>query len=123
MSQSEVGGTQGPPLGSNPTTQMASGSPKLSSVKYKTILPIGKTSGYKETEKVEYNINTDVGYFDGKQSYWNIVVRNTSTWARGSSGAIIDVSPIPVIFNPNQGGHAIKQRVQLQDLRIIIRGY
>ena len=53
MSQSEVGGTQGPPLGSNPTTQMASGSPKLSSVKYKTILPIGKTSGYKETEKVE----------------------------------------------------------------------
>ena len=117
MSQSEVGGTQGPPLGSNPTTQMASGSPKLSSVKYKTILPIGKTSGYKETEKVEYNINTDVGYFDGKQSYWNIVVRNTSTWTRGSTGAIIDVSPVPVIFNPNQGGHAIKQRVQLQDLK------
>ena len=111
MSQAEVGGQQGPPPGSNPTTQMASGSPKLSSVKYKTILPIGKTSGYKENEKIEYNINPDIGYFDGKQSYWNIVVRNTSTWDSGHASAV------QVIFNPNQGGHAIKNRVQLQDMK------
>jgi len=78
----------------------------LSAVKYKTILPEGKTSGYKENEKVEFVIPPDVGYFDGKQSYLNIVVRNTTT---------SNSSSYPCAFPAHVGAHALINRLQLQD--------
>jgi hypothetical protein len=78
----------------------------LSSVKYKTILPEGKTSGYRENEKVEFHIPQDVGYFDGKQSYLNIVVRNTTT---------SNASSYPCAFPAHVGAHALINRLQLQD--------
>ncbi len=82
--------------------------PGLSSVKYKTILPDGKTSGYKQNEKVEFTIPAEVGYFDGKQSYVNIVVRNTTT---------SNASAYPSSFPAHVGGHALFNRVQLQDMK------
>jgi len=80
----------------------------LSAVKYKTILPEGKTSGYKENEKVEFHIPSDVGYFDGKQSYLNLVVRNTTT---SNSAAY------PCAFPAHVGAHALVNRLQLQDTK------
>jgi hypothetical protein len=80
----------------------------LSAVKYKTILPEGKTSGYRQNEKVEFHIPPDVGYFDGKQSYLNIVVRNTTT---SNSAAY------PCAFPAHVGAHALLNRVQLQDTK------
>lgn len=80
----------------------------LSAVKYKTILPEGKTSGYKQNEKVEFHIPSDVGYFDGKQSYLNVVVRNTTT---SNSAAY------PCAFPAHVGAHALINRVQLQDTK------
>lgn len=78
----------------------------LSAIKYKTILPEGKTSGYKENEKVEFVIPPDVGYFDGKQSYLNIVVRNTTT---------SNTASYPCAFPAHVGAHALINRLQLQD--------
>ena len=80
----------------------------LSAVKYKTILPEGKTSGYKQNEKVEFHIPSDVGYFDGKQSYLNLVVRNTTT---SNSAAY------PCAFPAHVGAHALVNRLQLQDTK------
>tara|TARA_R110001606_G_scaffold397599_1_gene574573 strand:- start:324 stop:1997 length:1674 start_codon:yes stop_codon:yes gene_type:complete len=80
----------------------------LASVKYKSILPMGKQSGYTQNEKVQFEIPPEIGYFDGKQSYLNIVVRNTT-----SSQA----SPYPVCFPPHIGAHALINRMQLQDMK------
>ena len=80
----------------------------LASVKYKSILPMGKQSGYTENEKVQFEIPPEIGYFDGKQSYLNIVVRNLTT----SNG-----TPYPVCFPPHLGAHALINRLQLQDTR------
>jgi len=86
--------------------------PGLQSVKYKSILPEGKQSGYKEGEKVTFHIPTDIGYFDGKQSYVNVVVRNTS--ASSNAGITADY---PMAFPAHQGAHALFSRVQLQDTK------
>lgn len=80
----------------------------LSAIKYKTILPEGKTSGYKQNEKIEFVIPPDVGYFDGKQSYLNIVVRNTTT---------SNSSSYPCAFPAHVGAHALINRLQLQDTK------
>lgn len=86
--------------------------PGLQSVKYKSILPEGKQSGYKEGEKVTFHIPTDIGYFDGKQSYVNVVVRNTSI--SSNAGVTADY---PFAFPAHQGAHALFNRVQLQDTK------
>ncbi len=82
--------------------------PGLASVKYKTILPDGKTSNYRQNEKVEFTIPPEVGYFDGKQSYLNIVVRNTTT---------SNLSAYPSSFPAHVGAHALINRAQLQDMK------
>jgi hypothetical protein len=81
---------------------------RLTSIKYKTILPQGKTSGYKQNEKIEFQIPSDIGYFDGKQSYVNLVVRNTTTSNK---------SAYPSSFPAHVGAHALFNRVQLQDIK------
>lgn len=86
--------------------------PGLQSVKYKSILPEGKQSGYKQGEKVTFHVPTDIGYFDGKQSYVNVVVRNTSE--SSNSGITADY---PLAFPAHQGAHALFNRVQLQDTK------
>ena len=46
------------------------GNPKLQSVSYTTILPEGKTSGYKPGQQVDFKIDpVQFPYIDGKQSY------------------------------------------------------
>ena len=82
--------------------------PGLASVKYKTILPMGKQSQYVENERVQFDIPPEIGYFDGKQSYLNIVVRNTT---------MSNSSTFPVCFPPHIGAHSLFNRVQLQDTR------
>ena len=52
--------------------------PKLQNVKYTSILPMRKSSGNKQNEKVEFMIPPEIPYFDGKQSYLLVHVRNTS---------------------------------------------
>jgi hypothetical protein len=47
-----------------------SNNPKLQSVNYVTILPEGKTSGYKPQQQIDYKIDPiQFPYIDGKQSY------------------------------------------------------
>ena len=54
----------------------------------------------------------EVDKFDGKQSYVNIVVRNTSV--SSNAGVTADY---PLAFPAHQGAHALFNRVQLQDTK------
>lgn len=83
--------------------------PGLQSVKYKTILPMGKVGEYKQNERLEFVIPPDIAYFDGKQSYLNIVMRNLS---QDDGNA-----PFPSCFPPHVGAHAIVNRLQIQDMK------
>ncbi len=104
-----------PPVANNPV-----GSPKLQNVKYTSLLPMGKTSGYVAGEKVEFMIPPEIPYFDGKQSYLLVHVRNTSTFGTGlgndNTGAALNpTAVVPLTFAPNMGGHAMINRLQIQD--------
>ena len=83
--------------------------PGLQSVKYKTILPMGKVGEYKQNERLEFVIPSDIAYFDGKQSYLNVVMRNLSV-DEGDA-------PFPSCFPPHVGAHAIVNRLQIQDMK------
>ena len=105
-----------PPSANNPV------GPKLQNVKYTSILPMGKTSGYVAGEKVQFAIPPEIPYFDGKQSYLLVHLRNTSTWGTvaeiGNDAAGNPVAPTgrpAFCFPPNMGGHAIINRLQIQD--------
>lgn len=104
--------------GSPPTTSAPVG-PKLQNVKYSSILPMGKTSGYVAGEKIEFAIPPEIPYFDGKQSYLLVHIRNTSTWnATGNDAGGTPLAPTgqpSFCFPPNMGGHAIINRLQIQD--------
>ena len=94
--------------------------PKLQNVKYTSILPMGKTSGYKQNEKVEFMIPPEIPYFDGKQSYLLVHVRNTSTYGTGlgndaGGNPLAPSAVVPLTFAPNMGGHAMINRLQIQD--------
>lgn len=81
----------------------------LASVKYSSILPIGKTSNYTEQEKLQFEIPSRYMYLDGKQSYLYLEVDNTSTF----DGT--DISA-PVVYQPHIGVSSLVERVQLQEL-------
>ena len=84
--------------------------PGLQTVKYKTILPMGKVGNYIQNERLEFIIPPDIAYFDGKQSYLNIVIRNQSTCETNEF-------PYPACFPPHIGAHAIVNRLQIQDMK------
>jgi len=86
----------------------------LVNVKYMNILPDQKTSGYTEQQKAQFTIPSDIGYFDPKQSYLNVVVRPTSTYASAATAGLTGYGAYPCCLPPNVGAHSLFSRVQLQ---------
>lgn len=86
--------------------------PKLQQVKYKTILPMNKTSQYTEGQKVEFEIPPEIAYFSGKQSYLNIEVRNDSKYMDEATRAFNQVC-----FHSHMGAHGLINRMKIDDLR------
>jgi len=86
----------------------------LVNVKYMNILPDQKTSGYTEQQKAQFTIPADIGYFDPKQSYLNVVVRPTSTYAATALTGLTGYGVYPCCLPPNIGAHSLFSRVQLQ---------
>ncbi len=93
-------------MNANPQTN----NPKLSSVNYVTILPEGKTSGYKETQQVDFKCDpVQFPYIDGKQSYLLLNVTPTGTFS--NAGATADV---PLMFPPHMGANSLVNRLSLR---------
>jgi len=86
----------------------------LVNVKYMNILPDQKTSGYTEQQKAQFTIPSDIGYFDPKQSYLNVVVRPTSTYASSALTNLTGYGVYPCCLPPNVGAHSLFSRIQLQ---------
>lgn len=86
----------------------------LVNVKYMNILPDQKTSGYTEQQKAQFTIPSDIGYLDPKQSYLNVVVRPTSTYASSALTGLTGYGLYPCCLPPNVGAHSLFSRVQLQ---------
>ena len=80
----------------------------LSSVKYSTVRPQGKTANYTANEKITFDIPDRYAYISGKNSYLYVELSDTSTFSDGSS------TGIPHCLPPNLGGHALFSRVQYQ---------
>lgn len=85
----------------------------LSNVRYSSILPMGKTADYIESQKVQFEIPPDIGYIDGKQSYIYMEVENTSTVKNSSTGAPVVMPNVPVMLQPHLGASALVRRLQL----------
>ena len=94
--------------------QEAAPKAQLVNVKYMNILPDQKTSGYTEQQKAQFTIPSDIGYIDPKQSYLNVVVRPTSTFASSATTGLTGYTTYPCCLPPNMGAHALFNRVQLQ---------
>tara|TARA_R110002020_G_scaffold125423_1_gene282667 strand:- start:9891 stop:11639 length:1749 start_codon:yes stop_codon:yes gene_type:complete len=97
-----------PASGSGASNSMpGSNNPKLSSVNYVTILPEGKTSGYKPQQQIDYKIDPiQFPYIDGKQSYLllNVTpeVKFSNTSATAKPG---------VCFPANMGANSLVNRL------------
>tara|TARA_R110001592_G_scaffold2789_3_gene15806 strand:- start:431 stop:2161 length:1731 start_codon:yes stop_codon:yes gene_type:complete len=92
--------------------QLQGSNPKLQTVKYVNILPEGKQGKYKQNERVDFMPDpSTVPYFDGKQSYLNIRVRNTSTFVAGNSANAISATVgTPLCFPAHIGANAMINR-------------
>jgi len=86
----------------------------LMNVKYMNILPDQKTAGYTEQQKAQFTIPSDIGYLDPKQSYLNVVIRPTSTYASSVLTGLTGYGKYPCCLPPNVGAHSLFSRVQLQ---------
>ena len=94
------------PSGPRTSTQ-GSNNPKLQSVNYVTILPEGKTSGYKPEQQVDFKIDPiQFPYIDGKQSYLLLNIEPTGTFSNTSATA-----DVPLMFVPNQGANSLVNRL------------
>jgi len=87
---------------------------QLVNVKYMNILPDQKTAGYTEQQKCQFTIPSDIGYFDPKQSYLNVVVRPTTTYFPANIAGLTNVGAYPCCLPPNMGAHSLFSRLQLQ---------
>ena len=88
-------------------SEVGSNNPKLQSVNYVTILPEGKTSGYKPGQQVDFKIDPiQFPYIDGKQSYLLLNVTPTGTFSNVNATA-----DVPLMFPPNQGANSLVNRL------------
>ena len=87
----------------------------LAGVRYSSIRPDNKTTGYVAGDRAEFTIPPDMAYIDGKQSYLYLEVRNSSIFKNVADGAEIDI-PAPVMFYPHVGVSGLFERMQLTDL-------
>lgn len=84
--------------------------PQLQAVNYVTILPEGKTSGYKENQQIDFKIDPiQFPYVDGKQSYLLLNVTPTGTFSNVSATA-----DVPLMFPPNMGANSLVNRLTLR---------
>ena len=82
--------------------------PKLQSVNYVTILPEGKTSGYKEQQQVDFKIDPiQFPYIDGKQSYLLLNVTPTCRFSNSTA----NTPDLPLMFPPHMGANALVNRL------------
>ncbi len=89
------------------TNEQGSNNPKLQSVNYVTILPEGKTSGYKPLQQCDFKIDpVQFPYIDGKQSYLLLNIEPTATFSNTSATA-----NVPIQFVPNMGANSIVNRL------------
>lgn len=97
-------------------TVISEESPKLKTTiqmaKYVSILPKNKTSGYGPSERLEYDLNPENAFIDGKASYVVLEVENRSSFKSGSSLNV----PYPCMPYAHLGGHAIFKDVKFEDL-------
>ena len=94
--------------------QLAGSNPKLQTVKYVNLLPSGKQGDYTAQNRLDYMPDpTTVPYFDGKQSYLNLQITNTSTFDIGNSGSSATADP-PMCFPAHMGANAIINRCLLR---------
>lgn len=94
--------------------QLEGSNPKLQTVKYVNLLPSGKQGDYTQLNRIDYMPDpTTVPYFDGKQSYLNLQITNTSTFQIGNSGNPITADP-PMCFPAHMGANAIINRCLLR---------
>jgi len=88
-------------------SEVGTNNPKLQSVNYVSILPEGKTSGYKPEQQVDFKIDpVQFPYIDGKQSYLLLNVSPTGTFSNTSATA-----DVPLMFPPNMGANSIVNRL------------
>ena len=94
--------------------QLEGSNPKLQTVKYVNLLPNGKQGDYTAQNRIDYMPDpTTVPYFDGKQSYLNLQITNTSTFQQGNSGNPATADP-PMCFPAHMGANAIINRCLLR---------
>jgi len=87
--------------------------PKLQQVKYINLLPEGKISNYTQNNRIDFKPDSaTAAYFDGKQSYLNIEVSNTSTFQQGNGNAPT-ASP-PMCFPAHVGANAMINRLLIR---------
>ena len=88
-------------------SQVETNSAKLQSVSYRTILPEGKTSGYRPGERIDYKINsTENPYFDGSKSYLLLNIESKCEFAEATATA-----PVPACFPANMGANVLVNRL------------
>mgnify|MGYP003660358678 FL=1 len=88
--------------------------PLLQQVKYVNLLPEGKVSGYTQNNRVDFRPDpATCAYFDGKQSYLNIEVTNTSTFQQGNSATAATAKP-PLCFPAHVGANAMINRLLIR---------
>ena len=87
--------------------------PKLQQVKYINILPEGKISNYTQNNRIDFKPDSaTAAYFDGKQSYLNIEVTNTSTFNNGNGNAA--TAAPPMCFPAHVGANAVINRLLIR---------
>ena len=87
-----------------------SNNPKLQSVNYVTILPEGKTSGYKPQQQIDYKIDPiQFPYIDGKQSYLLLNVTPDVSFSNAAATAAPGVC-----FPANMGANSLVNRLVLR---------
>jgi len=87
----------------------------LAGVRYTSIRPDNKTTGYVAGDRAEFTLPPDVAYIDGKQSYLYLEVRNSSIFRQVDNQQDIDV-PAPTMFYPHVGVSGLFERMTLSDL-------
>jgi hypothetical protein len=89
------------------STLPGTNNPKLQSVNYVSILPEGKTSGYKPNQQIDYKIDpVQYPYVDGQQSYLLLNVTPTGTFSNTNATA-----DAPLAFPPNMGANSLVNRL------------
>lgn len=89
------------------STLPGTNNPKLQSVNYVSILPEGKTSGYKPNQQIDYKIDPiQYPYVDGQQSYLLLNVTPSGTFSNTNATA-----DAPLAFPPNMGANSLVNRL------------